>query len=404
MLTFAPLLPLLLALDAPASAPAPLSLWRNVTVWHVHPSSNLHGDIANMNSGDEPGDMFFASRDRWLPLACGPNTGYTRPGECGMTEIKDPKILAISQVVLEVNMAAAGTFVPCNLVQDPSILFPKPTNYSCQAHHGSSKHHHVPPPAPPPACVTYNNSFECSRSHGYAGPACHWSACPSGPKCPAGGLCTVQSCADSWRQSPTVCKCSSRAGRHGDACKNMSEPRLTTCFWTGTQCALDNTTVGTETVAEFFGPGDAPESPAHAAPWDWWKQGLVHLFGEGVWWSTLAAGQCKHNHPQAAASAAGCSWRTVREVKRVSKLCADASIGNYVQNADRHGCFANCSSADRSNSSSACYIHCFFNTVLGPQSQHKIPSPGGMSLAALSQAWRRPFMSSVTSQGGCPAV
>ena len=59
--------------------------WKNITIWHVHPSSNRHGDLANMNSGDAVGDMFFASRDRWLPIACANNTGYERPGECGMS-------------------------------------------------------------------------------------------------------------------------------------------------------------------------------------------------------------------------------------------------------------------------------------------------------------------------------
>ena len=48
--------------------------------------------------GDAGGDMFFSSRDRWLPLACRNDTGFREPGECHMTEVADPTILAVSQV------------------------------------------------------------------------------------------------------------------------------------------------------------------------------------------------------------------------------------------------------------------------------------------------------------------
>ena len=36
---------------------AAASRWKNVTVYHVHPSSNLHGDLRDMNSGDQAGDV-----------------------------------------------------------------------------------------------------------------------------------------------------------------------------------------------------------------------------------------------------------------------------------------------------------------------------------------------------------
>jgi hypothetical protein len=97
-------------------------------------------------------------------------------------------------------------------------------------------------------------------------------------------------------------------------------------------------------VRDFFGPGRTPGAGhgggggAHhgpVAPWDWWKEGLVRHFGAGLWWSTERAGQCT-----GAGAPAGCSWRVVRELKRVGKLCADASVGAYVQQADARGCFA----------------------------------------------------------------
>ena len=141
----------------------------------------------------------------------------------------------------------------------------------------------------------------------------------------------------------------------------------------------------------------------HARTGDWWKQGLVHLFGGGMWWSTASAGQCDPTTP--GLPAAGCTWRA-HEVKRVSKVCADQSIGAFVMAADTAGCFGACTAAERANSSSSCWIHCFFATLLGPNATSAIPSSpgGGMPLPALSEAWRRPFASESAEEGGCPAI
>ena len=125
------------------------------------------------------------------------------------------------------------------------------------------------------------------------------------------------------------------------------------------------------------------------------------MFGSGNWSSTAAAGQCD---PATRGAPAGCSWRMVQEVKRASKTCADVSIGRYVEASDERKCFESCGAADRTNSSSPCWINCFFSTMLGPNSTTVIPSPGGIPIEALFEAWRRPFESDEAAQGGCPAT
>ena len=52
---------LLLQLAVICTAVEGLARWQNVTVYHVHPSSNLHGDLRDMNSGDQAGDVSAGS-------------------------------------------------------------------------------------------------------------------------------------------------------------------------------------------------------------------------------------------------------------------------------------------------------------------------------------------------------
>ena len=216
--------------------------------------------------------MFFASRDRWIPLACGNDTGYEQPGECRMTEISDPSILAISEVVVEMDTARVGEFRACNLVQNPAINFPRPTNYSCarETHH-SSGHHPAPPPA---ACSSFGTEHACGEYHGSA-ERCRW----------VGGACRSFGCAN---LSAAQCACAKEGAQYDPACEPSSShggggsSRSLRCVLDSVThaCAADNTTLGTETVKDFFGPGRTPGSsgsshhgsqPRKVAPWDWWK-------------------------------------------------------------------------------------------------------------------------------------
>ena len=58
------------------------------------------------------------------------------------------------------------------------------------------------------------------------------------------------------------------------------------------------------------------------------------------------------------------------------------------------------------NTSSACWIGCFYRTILGAEGM--LPTgatnPGGMPYESLAAAWEAPFVSEDPAQGGCPAV
>ena len=62
-------------------------------------------------------------------------------------------------------------------------------------------------------------------------------------------------------------------------------------------------------------------------------------------------------------------------IKKIPKQCSDEAINAAVitydtKSPDGQRCFDGCSSADLANTSSICFVTCFYQTVLGPQSAH----------------------------------
>ena len=163
-------------------------------------------------------------------------------------------------------------------------------------------------------------------------------------------------------------------------------------------------------------------------------------------YSTTSAGYCGDGPD---ADKAGCTWRVAEVVKRVNKSCSDDAIYNEVGRAccarcspafrglqlDSHvcvtpaafeaasrsdrcavapqvekvdaakdACFATCDDSGvgpERNTSSACWIQCFYDTVLGPNAGQPGGAVEGMPLEDLIVAWDRPFLPE--AKGGCPA-
>jgi len=313
------LLPVMLAAMAVAASvaaaqPAPAA-WTNITIWHVHPTANPIGSLGNMNSGNSAGDMvsalpvlpllvlpllvlpltrlaslrsqFFASRDRWLPIACDNQSGFRPPGECHMTEVADPAHLAVSQVTVEAS-PLDGKFRSCNLVQNPDINYPHPTNYSCPGGH-------PPPPSPPPPCAV--TAQPCCGGHSPS--SHHHGPSPPGPHCTgrrnegckwAAGACVPWTCGNLSTASACGCYTSSRNAVCAPGQRPANVSTEAGCVWDPAgagKCVADTTTLGHCTVEQFFGAGMDPSAhrcyrppcpppppgpPPPIAPWVWWKQ------------------------------------------------------------------------------------------------------------------------------------
>jgi hypothetical protein len=98
-------------------------------------------------------------------------------------------------------------------------------------------------------------------------------------------------------------------------------------------------------------------------------------------------------------------------VKKVGKECSDTAIDAVIKAGDRSApwggrCFDRCAPADRRNTSSECYILCFYRNVLGPNGSTQIlntTSPNfGIPVLELLAAWEKPF--APEAQGGCPSI
>lgn len=169
----------------------------------------------------------------------------------------------------------------------------------------------------------------------------------------------------------------------------------------------NDTTVGVENITEAFGgwPSCSWDEWVEA-PWRCWSWPVVKLTG-GMWYSTTEAGWCDAEgaDPQA------CSWRVASLDKIVNKSCSDKAIFAAVRAQDAsHGrCMQQrCSAAERANTSSVCFIYCFYSTVLGAHNMLPgVPfvageAGGGMSASQLGDAFSKPFLPE--SAGGCPAI
>lgn len=192
-------------------------------------------------------------------------------------------------------------------------------------------------------------------------------------------------------------------------CVNGRDPLNSRRTCSGTEYVCDshsygssggvNASVGREGVASFFGRMKPNSRYSHGSvESEWWQWNAAVKIG-GWWYSSLTDGLCN-------ASSTWCTWRVAEVSKRVTKSCADNSMYSAVESAAEAAagpsCFKACGA--QRNTSSACWIKCFYATTLGADSGTKDTNTTGEGLPVeqLVEIWERPFGSTVATQGGCP--
>ena len=121
-------------------------------------------------------------------------------------------------------------------------------------------------------------------------------------------------------------------------------------------------------------------------PWGCWAENIPRKTG-GFWYSTLKEGEGK-------------SWK-VQSLRTVNETCLKSSIISSVEKHSTDGCFSDC--GPTRNITSACWISCFFDTLLGPNAKKSTQLPlGGMAVVDIEKSWTDAFLPE--SQGGCPQI
>jgi len=113
----------------------------------------------------------------------------------------------------------------------------------------------------------------------------------------------------------------------------------------------------------------------------------------GFWYSTLEEGMCTES------SADGtCGWKVI-STKTIKEECLKDKITSAVEKKTPD-CFQECGPR---NTTSPCWISCFFGAVLGPEAGSNASRPlGGIPTAQLEQYWNDAFLPE--EHGGCPQV
>lgn len=142
------------------------------------------------------------------------------------------------------------------------------------------------------------------------------------------------------------------------------------------------TAVGAENISTLFNSGGCTWDSFFVSPWLCWSFNVYKKTG-GIWYSTPQAGMCPGDN---------CTWRVLDVAKVVTKNCSDDKIYSQVE-AVGPDCFGACGTTR--NTSSPCWIGCFYQTVLGPNAMFPGDMSGyvdeGMPLSDLVDAWTSAF-------------
>jgi len=171
-----------------------------------------------------------------------------------------------------------------------------------------------------------------------------------------------------------------------------------------------NRTVGKIAIVNESGWAHEAPDPSDPSPWEssdyrYWFYNAAQKFSNGVWYSTLAEGECDERasgSSNSSANDAPCFWRLASTIKRVSKTCHDSKVFEAVEAVGKERFDVCKQPLDRKGE---CWTLAFYDTFLGPKSNstsYAAGSPTGMPQSDLEAAWAKAFVAE--EDGGCPAL
>jgi hypothetical protein len=320
---------------APPAIPAAHAA--NITIYHVNPSK-YGAAPRNMNTADANGDLYFDLRSRGLPLECGPlrNTSFWSKLDCVNPEDNGQDPLAVTKLVLEVD-TRFDDYADCNIDATTG-------RYSCDCEDVPDNCTALTP------ISKHDHGHACNFSNG-----CMYNTLDQ--RCEPYGCANVT---DKTECTQGYHKCVWRA----EVCKDPPGPKP----------VCDHTRVGRLNLTQVQWGRHTHHGSMSKVDF-WHGNTLVKTFG--FWYSTWAEGECTAAANGTAAVGGQCSWRVVEKIKKISKKCSDATMDAAIIRGDRTApwgarCFDTCSPGDRTNTTSPCFIECFYNNVLGPKGSSQL--------------------------------
>lgn len=357
------LAPLCLALDP--------AFTETLEVYHVNPAHYGPAPV-NMDTADLGGDAFFDLRSVGEPLECA-NQDPNRPSpDCTNPEVVAHD-LVITKLVLEVD-SRFGTYGMCNVCVNGSASMSGHCTTEQEGQYLCSCRGFGPHPG--------GSKYECMNKR------CYQSYHGTLNETECFKTCTNASDADVARVSFNNAMFERSAG--------YNQPPMPS-----EEC---NATVGRENVTEKFARMGGCRTGEKN--YQCWQANVIQKVG-GMWYSTTDTGYCGNGTTP---EPSNCTWRVKQVTKIVNKTCSDNSIFTKIEKYDATvpggGCFANmtCAVGAARNTSSECWISCFYETLLGPDADKPGGTIAGWPTDQLLGAWQQPFLSNEEADGGCPGL
>eukprot|EP01065_Artemidia_motanka_P000736 TRINITY_DN1033_c0_g1_i1.p1 TRINITY_DN1033_c0_g1~~TRINITY_DN1033_c0_g1_i1.p1 ORF type:complete len:343 (+),score=108.21 TRINITY_DN1033_c0_g1_i1:69-1097(+) len=312
---------------------------QNLTVYHLNPIAA--GQIpVNMDTGDAQGDLYFYLGQFLLPLECAGDPQGMSGFDCHNPERVDPG-LVVTKVDIVVD-SRYTTYSACNLCNGTDPF----TGNECTV--GSY------------VCDCFSHESGVCDPTKVGAENITEKFAPSSATYLHGMRCYYQFDTDCRDVKYDPKKCSSCVTAHMDDLKKVG-------------CT-------SQEIAELCSGHHYHSCTSTSPDWECWRSNLPRKTG-GWWYSTLAEGQCN-------ATSKTCGWE-VASTQTVNATCHRENMIETVEAADR-GCFQGCGVPR--NTSSPCWINCFFDTVLGPDARNTTAKPiGGMPLDDIVSGWKRSF-------------
>lgn len=374
------------------------------TVYRITPRN--YTGLTNLDTGDAAGDAFFGLYEKSAPVVCANQTRENILCENdALLQIPGFNVYIAVDVEFDDRF---GDYAECNPLKE------LPHTFNCTHwHHGRTscwnKNYDHPEWADDFKGVCDERECVCDAvetlSVGREFPKFGKPLPPAGfpAKC-SEDFYPIEGYANS--NSRTVYK-TMESVSHGDccgACAQGNDAREGTCgSYTYTpSSATDPYSNGTCILHGHTSNDDL--SPAHGSHTGWFQGDDTKNFVEtasmslsnimnGSWYSTQEAGMCH------AGQTVGedCWWKVIEQKRSVNATCVnDRMIDKVVSSSANGDCFNDC--ADPKDQNSACWIHCFFETIIGNAS--KTPPLPATKRELILDAFEAAF----DATDGCPEV